>query len=396
MTPFEPMTEAEMADAGLTYPEPPVESDDDYEARLHAERRINVHLETMRDRAEAQRRFKAEQAGAFTLPAAVTLDAFLAIPDEPVKWRVHGLWAVGGHNVVAAQFKAGKTTLMGNLIRVLVDGGAFLGKYQTEPVQRVALIDNEMDERTLREWLRAQGIHNTAAVLLIPIRGKVSSFNIIDDTIRAQWADLIRGADVVVLDCLRPVLDALGLDENKDAGRFLVAFDALLKECGASEATIVHHMGHSGERSRGDSRILDWPDATWKLVRQNDDPDSPRYFSAYGRDVNEPETLLEFEAEGRRLTSTEGNRTANRVSQLVDEVVSFVTVNPGVSKTGIRDGLPGDNKDISRAVDQAVTDGKLIPEKRIGRGGGTAYRATAAGYGTPTPIHQPDQKLPAA
>ena len=377
------------------------EADDAYEAHLNAERRIHAHLETMRDRAEAGRRFKAEQLGALELPAVYTLDRFLAIPDEEVRYRIADVLAVGGHNVLAAQYKAGKTTLIGNLIRVLVDGGDFLGRHHTEPVQRVALIDNELDERTLRHWLRAQGIHNEAKVSLVPIRGKVASFNILDDSVRAQWAQMIRDADVVILDCLRPVLDALGLDENKDAGRFLIAFDALLRECGASEALIVHHMGHNGERSRGDSRILDWPDATWKLVREDaENPDSARYFSAFGRDVNVPETLLEYDAEGRRLNSTGGNRAANRVANLLDDVIAFVALNPGVSKTGIRNGLPGDNKDLARATDAAVAQGHLVAEKRQARGGGTAYRVASRDLtGQLHPQAEPnvqDEELPAA
>jgi hypothetical protein len=73
-----------------------------------------------------------------------------------------------------------------------------------------------------------------------------------------------------------------------------VAFDALLRDVGpddrAADGMVVHHMGHAGERSRGDSRILDWPDASWKLVREDlDDPASPRYLSAFGRDVDVPE-----------------------------------------------------------------------------------------------------------
>jgi hypothetical protein len=47
--------------------------------------------------------------------------------------------------------------------------------------------------------------------------------------VRAEWARKLRDLDaaVVILDCLRPVLDALGLDESHDAGRLLVALDEL-------------------------------------------------------------------------------------------------------------------------------------------------------------------------
>src|SRR5205085_2644660 len=117
------------------------------------------------------------------------------------------------------------------------------------------------------------------------------------------------GADVIILDCLRPIFDAFGLDENHEAGRFLVALDALLAESGVSEACVIHHMGHGAERSRGDSRLLDWPDALWKLVRDKDeddesgmdDPMGSRYFSAYGRDVEQEQVELIFDKATRRL-----------------------------------------------------------------------------------------------
>jgi hypothetical protein len=81
------------------------------------------------------------------------------------------------------------------------------------------------------------------------------------------------------------------LDEHRDAGRFLVALDALLTEAGIPDALVVHHMGHVNERARGDSRMRDWPDVEWRLVRQDENPASARFLSAYGCDVDVPESL---------------------------------------------------------------------------------------------------------
>ena len=212
------------------------------------------------------------------LPPLVSLEEFLATPDEELTYRVDQLWPTGGRVILAAAWKAGKTTLLGNLIRALVDGLAFLGLYAVQPAQRVVLIDDELDARTLRRWLRDQGIVNTQRVELVALRGKVSTFNILDRAICAQWAKHIGPADVLLFDCLRPVLDALNLKEATEAGRFLVAFDELLDEPCIPEAGIAHHMGHVGERSRGDSRLRDWPDAEWNssAARQGRRRDRPR------------------------------------------------------------------------------------------------------------------------
>ena len=152
---------------------------------------------------------------------------------------------------------------------------------------------------------------------------------------------------VMIIDCLRPVLDALGLDENRDVGRFLVAWDALMKEAAIPDATLVQHMGHANGRARGDSRLLDWPDVGWKLVRENDDPSSPRYFSAYGRDVNVPEGRLSFDAATRHLTYTAGSRHACKVDEAVIAIIKVLAEcardgDDGLSCRAIETALAGE------------------------------------------------------
>lgn len=288
----------------------------------------------MADRARAAKTAKA-------IPTPVSLTDFLAEPDEDAEYRIEGLFPVGGRILLAAQQKAGKTTMTANLIRCLVDGDPFLDTFEVTPVRRVAVIDNELDERMIRRWIRKQGIRNTDRVFIQSIRGKVSSFNILDPAIRTEWANLLRGSDFLILDCLRPILDALGLSEDKDAGLILVAFDALLKEAGIAEGVMVHHMGHSGERTRGDSRLRDWPDATWKLVRKDpEDEASPRFFSAYGRDVDVAEAELGFDKTANRLSFTgRGSRKSVRKDAKADDltphIVRIVAENPGISGSGI-------------------------------------------------------------
>jgi hypothetical protein len=296
----------------------------------------------IRVRDAAQRKIRKEQQRDLGNLEPITLADFLAIPDEPIDYRIDYLWPSGGRIVLAAQWKVGKTTLTGNVIRALADGALFLDRFRTQPTE-VTLLDFEMDPRKIRQWLRDQQVKYTSHVHVIALRGKVSSFDILDPEIRSQWAARIRGSDVVIFDCLRPILDALGLDENRDAGRLLMAIDELLSEAGVPEALIVHHMGHSGERSRGDSRIIDWPDATWKLVRENPDlENSPRYFSAYGRDVYQAESLLEYNSETRRLALIGGNRKDASNTRLLEPLLEILR--------GSDEGMSG------RQLDDAMVD----------------------------------------
>jgi hypothetical protein len=353
-------------------PEDGMPADDPYQdppepdpAAIFAEE-VEREARKIRVRDAAQRKVRTEQQRDVGDLDPISLDRFLAIPDEPINYRIAGLWPSGGRIVLAAQWKVGKTTLTGNVIRALADGALFLNRFQTQPAE-VTLLDFEMDPRKIRQWLRDQQIKYASHVHVLALRGKVSSFDILDPVIRSQWAARIHGSDVAIFDCLRPILDALGLDENRDAGRLLMAIDELLSEAGVPEALIVHHMGHSGERSRGDSRIIDWPDATWKLVRENPDlENSPRYFSAYGRDVYQAESLLEFNSETRRLALVGGNRKDASSTRLLEPLLEILRGSEdGMSGRQLDDAMvdAGHGRNASRDARQyAVKNGQVVTE----------------------------------
>lgn len=310
-------------------------------------------------------------------PPLIGLTDFLNQPDPDIVYRVDQLWPAGGRVLLAAQYKAGKTTAVGNLLRALVDGDPFLGTYPVAPPDgKVVLIDDELHETTLRRWLRDQNIDNTGQVDLVSMRGRLSTFDILDPTVRTAWADQLRtaGAAIVILDCLRPIIDALGLSEDKDVGKVLTALDELLHEAGVDEAVIVHHMGHSGERSRGDSRLRDWPDAEWKIVRQTsddadgtEDPTAKRFFSALGRDVLVEESELALDPDGRRLTIVGGSRRDAKTRGVVDAVIAAVQAEPGLNtralRAVVREAVDCRNEDVDKARDRAWNDHLIRVER---------------------------------
>lgn len=331
--------------------------------------RIASAAERIRIREAARQLVDAETAQHLDLPTLVRLDRFLAVPDDPVTHLVAGLWPIGGRVVLAAQKKAGKTTLVGNLARALADGDPFLSQFQTGRVARIVLVDNELDKDMLRRWLRDQGIANQHRVELLSLRGRLSTFNILDPEVRQRWAEEVGPADVLFFDCLRPALDALGLSEDKEAGRFLEALDELTTTAGVSATLVVHHMGHSNERARGDSRILDWPDAIWKLVSDADEADQPsegprrRYFSALGRDVDQPETQLSFDRDTRRLSVVGGSRVEERTTLVLDLVVDFLAENPGVSQRSVERGVTAQSQLVRSALRVGVERGLIARQK---------------------------------
>lgn len=343
-------------------------------------RETAMELLRLQSKAAALRMFNQSHTAA-QAPPVHSLTQFLQQEDEPVEYRVHGLLPAGGRIVLAAQYKAGKSSMVGNLVKSLADGKAFLDSFYVDPAAAITVVDDELSEGQLRRWFREQEIQNTDAVHIVPLRGALSTFDILDPVTRKEWARRLQGTEVLILDCLRPVMDALGLSEDKDAGKFLVAFDALIAECGAREAVVVHHMGHGGNRSRGDSRILDWPDATWSIKREDpEDPNSPRYFEALGRDVKVSESLLEWNPDTRGLRIAGGGRAERKTADVLNAVVEFVKLNPHVSGRGLQMGLKGNASQNRQALNAAVEQG-LLRKYPAQRGG---YSYTVA-----EPLHEP-------
>lgn len=343
------------------------EMTDDSPAQPSADRftaEVEREAHRLRIRDAARDLVARERNGDMPIPSPVGLTDFLAEPDEDSRYRVDGLWPTHGRVVLSAQHKAGKTTLTGNLIRSLVDGDLFLGQFPVERAARIVLIDNELSPNMIRLWLREQGIKNTSAVSVLSLRGQLSGFNLLEPSVRAQWAAALGSADVLIFDCLRPALDALALSEDKDAGRFLESLDELVSEAGIGELVVVHHMGHSNERSRGDSRILDWPDAVWKLVREDTEaPQSDRYFSAYGRDVDQPEVRLSYSNVNRRLSINGGSRREAKASDSQQQVLEFVASNPGCTQSAIERGVTGDRMALRAATRVLENLGQIRIEK---------------------------------
>ena len=315
-------------------------------------------------RVEAAKRDEAREA-ARALQVGEEMER-LARPRAVTLYRIANWQPRGTRVMLAAQFKAGKTTVVGNVLRSLVDGDDFLGRDPVTPVQGTVIdIDTEMSESQLDRWHGDQRIQHDDRVMVLPMRGHAAAFNILDAEIRAQWAARFNqcGASYLVLDCLRPILDALGLDEHRDTGRFLVAFDALLREAGIEEALVVHHMGHLGERARGDSRLRDWPDVEWRLIRQDDDPASPRFLTAYGRDVDVPESQLTYDRETRRLALAGGSRKDARTDLVLGAIIDILAGSPPLSGRQVKAALA--ESDHSReAIEDALRaghrDGRLI------------------------------------
>lgn len=356
------------------------ESPEQIEARLLEQTKANI-----RRNARARQEVSAEDHPPEPIPVARSLAERLSLPRMPVQWRIAKLLKRGHRVLLAAQYKAGKTTLVINLVRSLVDGVPFLGAYPVERVHRLTVLDFEMAEdefNQLDEWYEAAKITHPDRVRIFPLRGRASTFNILLPDVRARWVEALRGTELLVVDCLRPILDAIGLDENLETGRFYVALDMLLTEAGIREAVVVQHMGHQHERARGSSRNLDWPDVNWTLVRETDNPASKRFIKAFGRGVDVPETAILFDQTTCRLTIGCGSRQDADAVAAVPSLLRFVaheTTPPNQSqiRKWLKENDGISDKTARKAIKLAISSGELI-EKDGATNNSKVYEVSAA------------------
>lgn len=321
--------------------------------------RLEVALELRRLQVKQEAR-RLLDAGAWKPPRSTfTLEDELAMPDEPQVWRIEQVLPAGANVLLTAQFKAGKTTMMGALTRALVDHEPFLGRYKPDlPAVggRVGIWNYEVSEGQYRRWLRDLDIVHTDHVSVLHLRGHSAPLPVEHVT---DWAVAwLRERDVrvwIVDPFARAFIGSGDENSNGDVSVFLDRLDVIKERAGITELILPTHTGRTEfeigqERARGATRLDDWADVRWFLTLSDD---GQRFFRATGRDVEVPEVGLTYEPLGRRLVMGTGGR-------LVNTVVAYVTDNPGASKTSIATNATGKKDHLLRAVEDAANLGLII------------------------------------
>jgi hypothetical protein len=340
-------------------------------ARFAREVETEVRRIAVRDAAAdrvRQRRY-AEQAA--PMPSLLTLDRVLAQPRTAPRFLVDGLWPHDGTTLHIAQRKTGKTALALNLTRSLVDGDPFLGVFACAGGERVALVNLEDPESALADLLDRQGIADPAAVLPVSLNGNARAFDVMTDKGRARWAAALadEGITVLIVDPLKPLVDAFGLDEWRQTGELFNAIKACAHDAGIRHIHVSHHAGHALEggrvRARGDSSLEGTADALWfSSMDDLTDARSARQFSALGRGVAVDKGALLLDAATGRQTYT--SKAAGLVIVKRHAVVEFLTDNGTTSRQGLIDNVTGLDKNNTKAVLEALVASGEVVETVVG------------------------------
>jgi hypothetical protein len=344
---------------------------------------------------KAARRYVAEQehaadTSAFTFPAVGrTLAHDLAEPPREQTFTIEGLHPSGGNTVLTAGFKVGKTTLIGNLVRSLVDDEPFLSEFHTSFDGRVAYLNYELDADTFRRWMRDIGIVNTDRVAApLHLRGfKLPFWTEAGMELTANW---LRENEVgfLIFDPTARAWQGLVDNENDNSqmGAFTNAVDELKRAAGVQDALLAAHTGRklheeNTEHTRGASRLDDWADALWILTK---DKDGARSLRATGRDVELEATVLEYNPQTRTLTSTGRTRTEERREARVGKALQALgdmlrgdpESYPPTSRAW-RKAIEGKTDERDKWMKEAVAAGYVKIE--VGKGTALLHKLTVRG-----------------
>ena len=246
--------------------------------------------------------FDAQEQRPLVLPAFKDLFTLLANRNiDPIPHRPTGTRRWSGDAV--SPIRGRKSTVVGNLLRAWSMATVSRRICHSPPVKHAVLI-TLTSENTIKRWLRDQGITSTKAVadvIVLPARYRRSIYSM-NHAVRHGLRGCGPGMRLPHPRLFRSVLDALGLDENRDAGS---SYSHLMRFCRCRYYPLSHRATH-GTRQRTCTRRLTstgLPGSIWRIVRETEKPDSARYFSAYGRDVDVHEGQFSFHPSTRQLTT---------------------------------------------------------------------------------------------
>ncbi|HEX6681091.1 MAG TPA: AAA family ATPase [Gaiellaceae bacterium] len=348
-------------------------------AEIEHEQAVSERLKRLKIEDEARTRLAAELAltnGGFRFPSAGrTLLDDLATPPRERKYVVESLHPVGGNIVFVSQYKAGKTTMLMNLMKSLADREPFLRKFEVAPLDgRIGFWNYELHDDMFRDWVRDMDVQHPERIAEpLHLRGTYLPIWLPEYAERA--AEWLRKNEIefLIADPIARAWAPLVQHENDNAQVrvFTDALDALKLAAGVPNLVVSAHTGRqqfneNEEHSRGATRLEDWMDAGWYLTR---DGQQRRALRAMGRDVDVEALDLMYDGHARHIYTSGQTRSERRADEGLRNVVYALIDIHKVKPDTPHDRCPGTNDliesmegnkgDKTRAIKQAEERGLI-------------------------------------
>lgn len=291
---------------------------------------------------------------------AIRLREFIAHEIPKNKWVVEGLLIKCGKVFFAAKAKAGKTTVCLALLKSLVDGAPFLGKFNVEvPEGRVGYMNLELTDGQMQEWVTRQNIVDQDRVHFWNLRGKPNPFRSI--AARNHLIDEIKalGIKTLIIDTFAKIFPGEA-NNNSEVNRFLVMLDEVLDKAGVEQLIMLVHAGNDARKIRGATALTDHPDGIWYLYT---DDLKNRFFSAVGRDVDIPEGQIVYDETTHLSTYSGAGKKVAKEQNAREKVLTFIMENPGSNASNIDESIDG-TKSFKIGLRKQLTKDGLVKVRK--------------------------------
>lgn len=327
-------------------------------------------------------------------------------PEEP-RWLVPGLWRWGHIPIMGGNPKAGKSTLVAELVAsLLIPGRRFLDHFDSMQLpggrDEVWLINAENPREDFEKELASQGLSGVEGLTVDHLleHGGPEAFDLTDSDVYDQWAFRLVNCEppcgvgeewsptVVIVDGITAILGG----KTERVGEWYHAFRRLLREIDTPNGLALGHNTQKGTHLMGGVEAQAGADGLWNYY--SDDPDNPlsrRYFSVLPRMGGVPiqKTRVHKDEDGRLRIRPEkpkatgpasapdpANDSAASPKPIEEQVAEYVRLcnqrGHGPTLTQVRENVPGPNPAKDAAVQALIEAGRLDKRKRAGRGGGMA------------------------
>jgi hypothetical protein len=335
----------------------PAFDEENFVIELAANQKLQMQAIDMARQAMAEEAYLLEGE----TPEPLAAEDWMKQPDEDAIYRIKDLWVKGGNTFVVAPNKAGKTTLVLNVLKSLADGVKFLGRFETLAVRRkVGILNFELDERQYKRWVRKLGIANLECVRVWNLKGQPNSLR--TATSRKHFIEQLKNNDieVLIIDPFSSAFTGQSSNDNDEVKKFLLMLDEIMKSANVEEYLLVVHASHDGSRARGASALADHPDASWFIGKIDTGGVRQRSFRAEGRDVFFEEEELVMDSDGITLNVTGLSKTASTLEIFKVHVLEFIKANPHCTASAIEAGVKGNKARVAAARAALVAEGIVI------------------------------------
>lgn len=356
---------------------------------LAHEAQVLQATERERARRQAHRLVDAEEAQlVLPEPPRLTLRQELAEPEDPEPYAIEQLALEDGNVLIPALRKAGKTVLLFNLAKSLVDGDNFLGRFEARALEgRVVVLSYEMLRKASLRWMEKIGVRNQDAVTFWHLRSWSLPF----------WLPEVMefaAAQLAAWECEVLLIDSAGaassglvrnFNDRAQVTAFTLAIDQLKRRAGVRECYMLIHMGWAAQGAEDDQAHTlgseaweAWPDMIWPYELDKDK--RTRMLRVLGRGDDEPPTpfALTFDPNTKLLTAGV-EREEHRGTALARAAMEALQrCGDGATTTDLKADMKGVAQDDRQPAVVAAEDRGWL-ERRSGPRGARLCFMTKAG-----------------